>query len=467
MALSHWLVVLSVSGILSICLVLPSVVLAEPTSEEQILVQERSFIPSLGVLDANNLEIRSSNLGLMMFGLPPGGLQYPRSSGKPLVYGAGIWVGAKVEGGIRIAAGWYAFEFGPGPIDENGQWADPTDPLHRVYKIVRGETSSDDYLNWPSEDGAPLNQYGNPRIIGEQTLWCVYTDADSALHTSSVGSTAPLGIDIQQTLYAFDTGGAFGDVAVAELKIINKLGNMLDSAFVSIWSDPDIGSPTNDLVGCDTTLDVGFAYNGSNFDEDYGISSPCVGFDFLKGPETSGGEVLGMTAFSKHGSMHDPVTNLETYNLMRGLYKAGGRVTDPVTGEFTRYQVAGDPVTGTGWLDAPSADKRMVVSSGPFTMAPGDTQTIIVGIVVGHGADRFESIALMRTHDRILQASFNNGFEWPWKPDFEAQAGDGEVLLTWRNPQAEDFAGTLIRYSLEACPQNPAEGLPVPNGNGG
>jgi hypothetical protein len=65
----------------------------------------------------------------------------------------------------------------------------------------------------------------------------------------------------------------------------------------------------------------------------------------------------------------------------------------------------------------------MVMSAGPFTMEPGDTQTVVVGIVVGHGADRFESIELMKANDRILQASFNNGFQWPWKPEFDARAG--------------------------------------------
>jgi hypothetical protein len=192
-----------------------------------------------------------------------------------------------------------------------------------------------------------------------------------------------------------------------------------------------------------------------------------VGFDFLKGPENAAGEVLGMTAFSKHAALYDPVTYLETYNLMRGLSRNGGVIVNPVSGEITPHQVSGDPVSGTGWLDLPPADKRMVMSAGPFTMEPGDTQTVIVGIIVGRGANRSESIRLMKVHDRTLQASFDNGFDWPWKPQFEAKIGDGELLLTWRNPPDEDFTGTLIRYSTEGHPQSPTEGMPVPNGNSG
>ena len=34
----------------------------------------------------------------------------------------------------------------------------------------------------------------------------------------------------------------------------------------------------------------------------------------------------------------------------------------------------GDPVAGTGWLDTFATDRRMMLSAGPFTMEPGDSQ---------------------------------------------------------------------------------------------
>ena len=118
---------------------------------------------------------------------------------------------------------------------------------------------------------------------------------------------------------------------------------------------------------------------------------------------------------------------------MQGLNKDGTPLTDP-SGQVTRYYGAGDPVKGTGWRDSDPADRRMMLSSGPFTMAPGDTQIVVVAVLVGQGADRLTSITALRFNDRYAQFAFDQNFDLPSPPPRpQVQVGqvDDRILLNW------------------------------------
>ena len=52
--------------------------------------------------------------------------------------------------------------------------------------------------------------------------------------------------------------------------------------YVSMWSDPDVGYAGDDFVGCDTLLNLGFAYNASASDAVYQpLPPPAVGLNPL------------------------------------------------------------------------------------------------------------------------------------------------------------------------------------------
>jgi hypothetical protein len=55
-------------------------------------------------------------------------------------------------------------------------------------------------------------------------------------------------------------------------------------------------------------------------------------------------------------------------------------------------------------------DRRIVLSSGPFTMADGDTQEIVVAELAAQGIDRLSSISALRSADRIAQEMYNSFF---------------------------------------------------------
>lgn len=358
------------------------------------------------------------------------GLHYPRNCAKSVVFAAGLWMGAKVQSGVRTSCAEYRMDFAPGAL---GGLYPVEDPHNHVYLIRDGDTrlSNPDYADWPFDEGAPVlkNQAGAdsldpegfriPLIKGDEATWAVFNDDNLNYRFSNpgTGSDGPLGIEARLYTYCFDSIGSTGRTIFMEYTLINKGGYQLDSAFVSFWADPDLGAPGDDLVGCDSVGSLGYAYN-SLIDTVFGFYPPAVGFGLLNGPvvEASGelafvprqgGWVLGrrnlpMTSFNKYINGTDPTMSIESYNSMCGLNKDGSVITDPMTGLPTTYMVSGDPVTWTGWLDSNPGDRRCLVSSGPFAMSPGDTQEVAIAVMVGseylHGCDNLHVDTVFATH---------------------------------------------------------------------
>jgi len=425
--------------------------LVPPGKAEMADLTQVSKMPTydLDTITINNIAMFVTNTGSFAWDTytDNAGLIFPWLEGagtKTAVFASGLWIGARVNGELRVAISEYSDEYVPGVMRDST--FSPDDPKFKIYKIYRGDTTSSDYLNWPVEDGAPVDSNGNPLFLGDETLWAVYNDANPAAHLNSAGSTWPLGVEVQQTTFAFDREEPLGNVVFLKFKIINKGPNTLDSTFVSLWSDPDLGGAMDDLVGCDTSLSVGFCYNATNNDVVYGSTPPCMGYDFFQGPIVPGDNTdtawvsgvpkpgyknLPLVSFNKYITGADPNSPSETYNYMKGLNPDGTVQIDPTTGEPTNYVMSGDPVAGTGWLDSNATDKRFMLSSGPFTMAPGDTQEVVAAIVLGQGADRLTSITAMKYNDRFAQKAFDNNFvlHGDANGDWEIDLGDVLFLI--------------------------------------
>jgi len=417
------------------------------TSVKKSIRRASKTLDNAGRMDANNIDMFVTNHGSFGWDLATSqpGLRFPKGTTKTALFAAGLWVGAKVGGEVRTAVAEYSQEFAPGPMLNGTFQVDQA--AFKNYRLERGNTASSDYLNWPSApppagQGAPLDSLGNPLLLGDTEIWSSYNDADASRHTNSTaGRTAPLGLEIQQSTFAFARGGALGNIIFLKFKLINKGANQLDSAYVSIWADPDLGDASDDLVGCDTTLSLGYVYNDAGPpDAVYGTSVPALGFDFFKGPtvQVSPGvlDTLGLTSFNKYINGEDPTSAEEAYNLMKGLHKDGTplHIDDDPLQPITKFQFPGDPVTNSGWLDSGGNDRRMQLSSGPFFMAPGDTQEVVCALVIGQGTDRLSSITDMKLKDVAAQLVFDLNFDIPAPPPAPVvfvQPYDRMIRLVW------------------------------------
>lgn len=93
---------------------------------------------------------------------------------------------------------------------------------------------------------------------------------------------------------------------------------------------------------------------------------------------------------------------------------------------------------GNGTANAPG-DRRFVQSAGPFTLKPGATNNITVGIVYGRGSDGdpFSSVNAMRAADTKAQALFDACFKIlapPAAPRLVIQELENQLVLMIDNP---------------------------------
>jgi hypothetical protein len=194
--------------------------------------------------------------------------------------------------------------------------------------------------------------------------------------------------------------------------MINRGAQHLNDMIVSFWMDPDIGGASDDLVGTDPALELAYAYNANNSDPIYGSMPPAVGVVLLKGPVTALGDSIPAAAAVKFINGTDPASSAETYNYMRGLNANGTPFIDPTTSTAKTFVLDGDPVQGTGWLDSNPADVRMMLSTGTFSLGPGETQEVVFAIVLGQGANRLASISALKANVNQLK----NGIAPPPPP---------------------------------------------------
>ncbi len=356
-------------------------------------------------------------------------------SGQTVVYSAGLFLGGKVNGEIRVAVGAYdSPEYYQGPADENGVHL-PDNPRFKVYKIRRDSSvwlnpakpecakldsanHFDDWTSWQDplvvQDGAPLDYAGNPLLLGDETLWTVFNDGGEHNYDDYGGGTNPLGIEVHQTVWGYDLPGDEGNILFIKYKLYNKSPDVIDSFYISFWADPDLGGSSDDYVGCDTMHDMFFCYNADNDDPVYGSVPPAWGGQIVSGPVVpSPGDTaifdghpmpdhknIGMTSFNKYINSTDPDIPIQTYGYLKGYDAVAQCPTcpyiDPNTGDTTRFPLAGDPLTGTGWLDSNPSDRRLMANMGPITFNPGDSQCVVIKIGAGMEGDRLTSLCKLK-----------------------------------------------------------------------
>jgi hypothetical protein len=346
-------------------------------------------------LDINQIQSSLSNLGTL-------GLEYLETTfwnqlqyrdyltGRDLnntsiVYDQGLWILGKINGERHASVTEWNTHFSPGPII-NGQPAmiyNPSDSVkYTIYKITKGDDyNNPDYNNWPTEFGAPVDEFGKPLIKGDQTLWTAFNAADSTTLNywqwfQPNNNLNLLPIEIQQLAFARsgnkkDNEDIFSNTIFFEYMIINKGNSNIDSTFIGFWTDIDFDLVDNNIPAVDTTAQVGYcwAYRDSSLNSFYSPPSQrapaAVGFTLVYGPSIpddgktsvfkgrhlSDHKNLPLTAF--HG-VWDDMTNLpynmaasldEAWNMAVGLQSDGKPNIDPSNGLNTKFQLSGDPIT--------------------------------------------------------------------------------------------------------------------------
>ena len=427
-------------------------------------VKDTLFLP-YAKLNANNINSYMANTGIFD-GRPlssSAGFEWPKGSNKFAVYTSGINLAARLNGEFRMAAASYKGELKPGRCI-NGVFQ--TDSIFKFYIIRKGDnaTNNPDWTNWGRmvPYGAPfvdVNHNGTyePAIDtpgvrnAAQTIFVCMTDADPTSHDVGEGfggGTSPMGAEIHMTAWAYDKI-SLSDVQFIKWDMINKNTIPWNDTYCSIFSDPDLGWANDDYIGCDTVRKLGFCYNATNNDQVYGAAPPAVGFVFLKGcinkyvfPNVN----LGLTSFTcfSNTSLAPPPCETDpngeaypAYLMMQGYKKDSTCWLDPTHNippnyyKKTKFVFSGDPESMTGWTEIagsitncnrdssgtlispnPAGDRRFLLSSGAqnLTVAPNDTQTIIIAQLIARGSSNLNSVTKLKQLSDTVISVYNSGF---------------------------------------------------------
>ena len=373
-----------------------------------------------------------------------------------------------------------------------------------------------------------------PGVAGaDQVAWFVVNDLAVGPVQTLYGSK-PIGLEVQMLFWGYARTDALGDVIFKKFTVIYKGTSAtpdtarIEDMYFAQWSDPDLGDFGDDFAGADVDLSLGYVYNSIDDDSHYvpfGLAPPAVGYDFLQGPvvpvfqRAESGDILldddgepvldesseaifnfgrrpgfrnlPMTSFvyfAAGSAIDDPVfgeyiSTQEWYNLLRGFQPQPDidnpvPYTNPLTGDDTFFTLDGDPTTAQGWNDGnplPPGDRRIVLNTGPFEMALGDTQEVVVALLGGISTDRLRSVSKLKFNDEFVQDAYNSFFQVPKppaQPNVRLVELDQTIVLNWGwDPEAVtkteglgspgfDFEGYNV-YQLPAAEATLGQGTKI------
>ncbi len=285
-------------------------------------------------------------------------------------------------------------------------------------------------------------------LYGDRNFYWIFNDKGN-VHSESQGE--PIGMEIRSQTFQFSTNDEVNNMTFHNYVLINQGTQTLGDTYFGVWVDADVGTATDDYVGCDVQRGLGYAYNGDAYDETSSSSAgylenpPAVGIDFFEGPYQDADEIdnplttnfsdavdslgipyegigigygdgvidnerFGMRRFVYYNNSGsnlngEPSTPLHYYNYMNGIWLNGQTMSPGGDGTTqsdiqAQYMFPGDtdPYNwGTQGVDIdywsevgegnPPADRRFIQSAGPFTLEPGDYNNITMGVVWARGTN--------------------------------------------------------------------------------
>jgi hypothetical protein len=353
--------------------------------------------------------------------------EVPKGLDKHTLFAHEFWIGGIDDGGqLRLAAQTYrqsGCDFYAGPCSDSVYHSDTiTQYWDRTWKIDKTEIdnhianyNSGTYImpeaieNWPAHGDVSFGQAPNlapfidsdndgvyhpqngdyPDIKGDQAIYIIRNDIGND-HSESGGEK--IGVEQHIMFYGFrcDNYPQLNNTLFVEMTIHNRRNHNLNDAYIGTWTDMDLGLYLDDYVGSNVDLDLGYTYNGDNDDEGpsgYGLNPPAQGLVYLNKTMDK------FVYYNNHNSLPNgyPQNAADYYNYLRGVWQDnvpmtfGGDGHGSGMGATTNqcnymFPDNTDPNFITPWTEITAgnvpADRRSVMSNGPFTLPAGASYTL-------------------------------------------------------------------------------------------
>jgi len=359
------------------------------------------------------------------------------SQDSKILFGGGISVTGMQEDQIR---GLIVFppsrleDSRPGPYH-----VDASDPRIKIYKAdIDATPNSSERVDWTNavalgapfldldNDGLYSYKHDHPIVYGDHQTWMVYRDVDFYRR-----SAKPLEMEVQQLNWVYNFGKLL-NVLFFKYTIISKSDVSIDSTLISVILDADIGHYGDDLIGCDTLLNLGYTFNYLH-DSYWGQNPPSLGCIIISNDHQQ------LFSFNSYGSNWLHIAPDVTIRFFQQGQDAHGNHIDPSAlgrGGSPNlkpfYLFSGNPVNNDGWLDDRPGDKRLIITINANSLAPGERYEFYTALVLGRGNSPLNSVSVMKENAAKALQAIRAGFKRADPPPaatLEAVPGDKSVDL--------------------------------------
>ncbi len=437
-----------------------------------LFTQDCAHPTAITLLNTNNVRALLPGAGSLWWDGLDGGYFFPNDdtpgNGPIAIYAGGLWMGGfDPAGNLKVAAAGYGrgsgqTDYWPGPLSQVGiTTIDHCANFDRFWQVtgVQIDAHQADWadngqidgqvppniLGWPGQgnphfegmfgfllpstpqglapffdvdaDGVYDPMKGDlPDIHGaDQGIWWVFND-NGGVHSESNGDA--LQFEVQALAYAYASSeDAINNATFYDFKFINRAIESIDSAYVGLWIDHDLGCTTNDFFGSDPDRDLVFVYNEEQEDgelgncqcfnsnvQSYCDTPPVLAIKVLEGTkriDQNTGQVMdnGLSNFMYYnhsfntppGTSAPQLTN-EFYHYLTGSWRDGTPLTkggsgyDPASTDVSHHVFSNPPNDPGGWsmCTEPSIpeDRRILLSSGPFELPPGAVNSLRFAVLM-------------------------------------------------------------------------------------
>ncbi len=442
------------------------------------------------------------------------GGSWPQPLKNYYIFGAGIWFAYISPKGETCCS--YGYNPNSGASEQT-----PTikkyfeagyegNPDLRIYMFPEDWPPPKDKFTLLTKDGDTVI-FCPQETLSVQDAWSCFGDHDPKKHDP--GDTKPIGVDIGMTAYVWNLP-TNRDIVFFKYDVRNVSGDTLKNCYIGVVLDADVGQYSDDMMAMVVDRRVSpprprrFVWNAARTDSlfvdnlawiyDYDNRESrgsywekgtpgAVAYDFLQSPfalddgrdndddglvdrqevdsayissnhpelidsdgdgipawrDFSEIEQLGMTACKKFPIENDPKNDVERYLVMAG---------------YTHY-LSPPPYYPYDAEDETPGDKRFIQSSGPFTLLPESTTTLVVAVIAakygeeGQPYTQRDSWDLVKT-DVEAQRCYDNNWLLPGPPPiprFSVIPGDKKVTVVWDN-SAERVPDPYYRIASRTDP---------------
>ena len=324
--------------------------------------------------------------------------------------------------------------------------------------------------DYPSFDISGTIPDSTDQLYGDQCLWFVFNDVCNI--KTQTGSNM-MGLEIQGKAFAFiSPNSTINNTTFYQYRIVNNSALTLNNFYLGFWAGTPFGA--NVRRGSHVGNNMAYVLDDYPFVPSSGSYPAATGISLLQGPLADPGDGIdndrdsiidepdercGISSYvvfenANNQLMGNPANSADYYNYLKGINTS----LCPCTNQPTPFMYPGtsDPDCPCNWEENGSAgDYFFLLSSGKFSMLPGQIQTISYAVTWAVDSSAGNSLnTLFAAQDTVLNF-FRNGYNLPvglneMQPEIKTYAYPNpfsiQTKIYFDNPSGEIFS--LIVYDV-------------------